>query len=664
LISYWTKRFRSRSQKGQAVLIIVILLAMFLLGALGLATDYTQLWSRRQKAQAAADAACQAGAGDLYMQFANSSAESKFNLDWSWIGTDYNCSAHADSAPCSYAAANGYTGSSVAITFPASGDGICPAVSGFGTIAHPCIKVTITDPVNMSFARIITRTATVNTGASAACGLAPVAVPVPLVVLHQSADSSFSTQGNPTIKIIGGPNRSVQVDSSSSTAVNVTGSASVNLTAAGPSGSGADFGVFGQESQPAGVTLGTGTWVSPGGPYGDPWVTVSAPGVPGTAGTATPQPFGWNGCPDPNGCVEFTAGTYVGCTATGNIAQGAKGCLTLPYSGSNPGFTAFADRSRNQAYVIGQRILPSKNNSGNYVFQATTNGTSQDVANNSSVPFDQTVGSNDTVDGTVTWRNIGKISTTPQTAMFAPGLYYVAANGFNLGSGSAVRVTTPPVTGALSWRGDSTTANGDGNKGVTFYFSTAATVSVNSNSGKSAACTSASSGSGTPNGCVVSYNVDGTTTSSGLGSVPMRALQCPGGDAVPAQVYLNNDGTSNNGNIDGNILIGPCTGTYGDPTGKNRGFLFFQNRATPAAPSWGGGGQFLLSGFMYFHSSSTGATCGTGTTCLTMQGNSGAGAFTLGNIVTDQISLGGSSGIKMILNPASTFQILRPQLLR
>jgi hypothetical protein len=47
-----------------------------------------------------------------------------------------------------------------------------------------------------------------------------------------------------------------------------------------------------------------------------------------------------------------------------------------------------------------------------------------------------------------------------------------------------------------------------------------------------------------------------------------------------------------------------------------------------------------------------------------MQGNSGAGAFTLGNIVTDQIALGGSSGIKMILNPASTFQILRPQLLR
>src|SRR5262249_41873250 len=163
----------------------------------------------------------------------------------------------------------------------------------------------ITDPVNMSFARIITRSATVNTGAAAACGLSPVAVPVPLVVLHQTAGSSFSTQGNPTITILGGPNRSIQVDSSSATAVNVGGSALVDLRTAGPSSNGADFGVFGSETQPAGVRLGNGTWVSPGGPFGDPWVTVSAPSVPGSAGQAIPQPFAYNGCPDPAGCVEF-----------------------------------------------------------------------------------------------------------------------------------------------------------------------------------------------------------------------------------------------------------------------------------------------------------------------------------------------------------------------
>jgi hypothetical protein len=69
---------------------------------------------------------------------------------------------------------------------------------------------------------------------------------------------------------------------------------------------------------------------------------------------------------------------------------------------------------------------------------------------------------------------------------------------------------------------------------------------------------------------------------------------------------------------------------------------------------------------MYFHSDSSAAktACGTQTTCMSLQGSSGASAFTLGNIVTDEISLGGSTSINMILNPAATFQILRPQLLR
>ena len=112
-----------------------------------------------------------------------------------------------------------------------------------------------------------------------------------------------------------------------------------------------------------------------------------------------------------------------------------------------------------------------------------------------------------------------------------------------------------------------------------------------------------------------------------------------------------------------NILLGPCSGSYGSSDGKNRGFLFFQNRSASATPGWGGGGQFLLAGFMYFHSGN-GATCGTNTTCLTMNGGSGAGAYTLGNIVVDELTMTGNSGINMILNPAVTFQILKPQLLK
>ncbi len=240
--------------------------------------------------------------------------------------------------------------------------------------------------------------------------------------------------------------------------------------------------------------------------------------------------------------------------------------------------------------------------------------------------------------GSVTWQNVGVVTLNVlSVGIFDPGLYYVKENGLNLGDGSGARIST---------------ATGDGNKGVTFYFSTSATVGVTSSAGNSAACTSASSGSGTPNGCVVSYKIDGTLSTAATGYVASQKLQCPSGSVNPSQVPAL---------VDGNILLGPCSGTYGSPDG-NRGFLFFQNRATAASPSWGGGGQFLSSGFLYFHKGN-GTTCGTDTSCLTLKGNSGAGAYTLGNIVVDELSLGGSPAINMFLNPTATFSVLRPSLL-
>src|SRR6185437_10729306 len=233
-------------------------------------------------------------------------------------------------------------------------------------------------------------------------------------------------------------------------------------------------------------------------------------------------------------------------------------------------------------------------------------------------------------DNTITWQNIGVVTLNKlNTGIFDPGLYYVAANGFNLGSNSTARVST---------------ATGDGSNGVMFYFNTSATVGVTSNSGKSSACTSVTIGatgaSGSPNGCVVSYRIDGAVSTTATQFVPSRALQCPNGSANPAQVPAL---------LDGNILLGPCAGIYASPDG-NRGFLFFQNRSVAANPSWGGGGQFLSSGFMYFHSGN-GTTCGTNTSCLTLQGGSGSQSYALGNIVVDELALAGNPQINMILNP-------------
>jgi hypothetical protein len=156
------------------------------------------------------------------------------------------------------------------------------------------------------------------------------------------------------------------------------------------------------------------------------------------------------------------------------------------------------------------------------------------------------------------------------TAIFQPGVYYLAGQGLQLQANGNVRTST---------------AVGDGSGGVVFYFSGAATLSVAANSG---------------GGTTDAYYVNGSVSPHG---VPSRALQCAGGAANPPQLPAT---------VNGNVLLGPCSGAYGDPTGQYRGFVFFQDRSTAASPSWQGGGSTLVAGFMYFHqcrADGTGLNC-------------------------------------------------------
>ena len=47
-----------------------------------------------------------------------------------------------------------------------------------------------------------------------------------------------------------------------------------------------------------------------------------------------------------------------------------------------------------------------------------------------------------------------------------------------------------------------------------------------------------------------------------------------------------------------------------------------------------------------------------------MKGNSGSGTYVLGNIISDNLTLDGTSGITMDLNPTPTATILKATLLR
>ncbi len=59
-------RDRKQTEAGQAGIVVVLMLSLFLLAALAFAVDYTNIWFQRQQVQTAADAACQAGAMDIY----------------------------------------------------------------------------------------------------------------------------------------------------------------------------------------------------------------------------------------------------------------------------------------------------------------------------------------------------------------------------------------------------------------------------------------------------------------------------------------------------------------------------------------------------------------------------------------------------------------------
>jgi hypothetical protein len=74
---------------------------------------------------------------------------------------------------------------------------------------------------------------------------------------------------------------------------------------------------------------------------------------------------------------------------------------------------------------------------------------------------------------------------------------------------------------------------------------------------------------------------------------------------------------------------------------------------------------------MYFHhcnASGTGTSCGAPTAyydaMFSLQGNSGSSTYVLGDIVADNLTLGGTSGITMDLNPTAAYNILKASLLQ
>jgi hypothetical protein len=338
-------------EAGQASVLLIVMLGTFLLGSLAFAVDLSSMWFHRQSAQTAADAACLAGAADL-LALAGSVTPPSAGFT---AGTASDCAATPGASMCKYANFNGYNGAglsttaesnSVSWTFPTTVTGVtAPAL-----LTNPFLKVLVTENVKTFFGGLFGKSYQ-QVGAACTCGVVGVKSSPPLLILHPSAASSLSGGTNPHIAIFGGPNRSIQVNSTNANAI---GSATlIDTHLAGPAGTGGDVGIVGGPAAPvSGDNLGTtGKWITPTLPIPDPYISVPTPTKPTTGHPApTAIAHGVDGCPDTSGCTEYSPGYYnsdISITTTVvfkpgiyymdcNVALSGHSTVRVAYSGTPP----------------------------------------------------------------------------------------------------------------------------------------------------------------------------------------------------------------------------------------------------------------------------------------------------------------------------------------
>lgn len=307
-----------RRDAGQASIVVVLMLSLFLLAVLAFAVDYTNIWFMRQQAQTAADAACQAGAMDIYEVVGGVTLPNKGFV----IGTAGDCSSYGSAGPtmCWYAGKNGFNGytggaADVSWTFPNSVPGVTAPPSS--VVPYPFMKVTVSLPVKTYFSTLLTGNQTQQVSAISTCGLTQEMGVAPIMVLNPTIASAVSLGSSSVLNIVGGPPRAIVVDSSSSSAVSFGSSSFINTSKGGPQYTGSDTAVVGAQAAPGSGHFNAGTtgnWTAPASPIVDPYAGVLPPAsmksivpVTGTSGKTVAHNI--DGCPVTT-CTEFAPGYY------------------------------------------------------------------------------------------------------------------------------------------------------------------------------------------------------------------------------------------------------------------------------------------------------------------------------------------------------------------
>lgn len=358
--------FRAGSplERGQSILLLVVATSVFLIGALGLAIDGGQLYAQWQMAQAAADAAAQAGMMSIF-RGTNATSAFPFGTGTAPIASS-TCTTTDGRTPCVYARLNGFgatASDTVTLSFPATISG-----ATLSSVTVPALTVTVQRSVRTTLIRFVGSAASSVIKAKATAGLDGTVSPDCMYVLDPSAQNAFQVTNGAQVTMNG---CSIQVNSTASAAALINGGAVVTATAINVVG---------------GASVSNGGVANPspntGAPaVGDPFAAVPAPAVGACnfsnyskgSGSWTLNPGVYcGGISLHNGAIAtFTPGTYIMnggglqlaySTSTGsglmfyltgtnasygsvNISNGATITFSAQTSGPYLGMLFFQDRS-------------------------------------------------------------------------------------------------------------------------------------------------------------------------------------------------------------------------------------------------------------------------------------------------------------------------------
>lgn len=252
----------SGSRKGQAIILVVVAASLLLIGVLGFALDGGQMYAQRQMAQAAADAAAQAGIMSI-MRGTNATSTFTFGTGTPPLAA-YTCTTTDGRTPCVYARNNGFGGTSsdtVTLSYPSSVTGVT-----LSSASVPAIQVTVQRTLNTGFVQFLKGPATTTITAKAIAGIVGSVSPDSIFVLSPTANDAFQVSGSASLNVGGG---AIAIDSSNSKAASVSGAATVSAAAIHIVGG---ISVTGSAStSPAAVTGAA--------PVADPFASLPAPTV-------------------------------------------------------------------------------------------------------------------------------------------------------------------------------------------------------------------------------------------------------------------------------------------------------------------------------------------------------------------------------------------------